>query len=205
MPFLILSAASVGFVILSAASAGFVILSAASVSERSRRIACGILFAILVFNGVAFGSTIDVSQLDADARAAGNMKALAVSIGDRIFSTVWPAQVTQVSANGVAGHVVVGVRISGVKFHASLTRVQFVSEVDRLVSLAFAAAPDAEEVDVWATVPVATSKGAVVAGDLAVPTSREVFTLAVRRGVDPSRTLAYWDKDWARSAFKHQS
>lgn len=154
---------------------------------------------------LALASTLDVSQLDADARAAGNMKALAVSVGDKIFSTIWPAQVTQVSANGVGGHVVIGVRLSGVKFHVGLTRPQFLGEIDRLVTLAFAAAPRAEEVDVWATVPVPTGKGAIVAGDLAVPTSRAVFTLAVPRGDNPSNLQPYWDKDWARSAFKHQS
>jgi hypothetical protein len=158
-----------------------------------------------VILSIALASALDVSQLDADARAAGNMKSLAESIGDRVFSTVWPAQVTQVSANGIEGHVVIGVRISGVKFHADITRAQFLGEVDRLVSLAFAAAPRAEEVDIWATVPIATQKGAIVTGDLAVPTYREVFTLAVRRGRDPSRLQPYWDKDWARSAFKHQS
>lgn len=154
---------------------------------------------------VALASTIDVSQLDANARAAGNMKAVAVEIGDRVFSTIWPAQVTQVSANGIAGHIVIGVRISGVKFHGSMTQAEFSNEVDRLVSIVFVTAPKAEEVDVWATVPVATDKGAVVAGDLAVPTSRQVFTLAVRRGDDPSRDPAFWDKDWTRAAFKHQS
>jgi hypothetical protein len=154
---------------------------------------------------IVLASALDVSQLDADARAAGNMKALAVSIGDRIFSTIWPAQVTQVSANGIAGHVVIGVRLSGVKFHAGMTRTQFLAEVDQLVSLTFTSAPQAEEVDVWATVPVATEKGAIVAGDLAVPTSRDVFTLAVRRGDNLSHVQPYWDKDWTRSAFKHQS
>ena len=51
-----------------------------------------------------------------------------------------------------------------------------------LIARAFAAAPAAEEVDLWVTVPIAVGKGLVVSGDLAVPTTRTVFTLSVRRG-----------------------
>lgn len=147
----------------------------------------------------------DVAELDASARAAGNMKALAVAIGDRVFATQWPAQVTQVAADGAGGHVVVGVRISGVKFHESLTRAQFLAEVDRLVELVFTSAPDVEEVDVWAAVPIRVPKGAIVSGDYAIPTSRAVFTVAVRRNRSPGAARIFWDEEWARSAFKQGS
>ncbi len=143
-----------------------------------------------------------IAELDADARATGNLKRLAENIGDRIFSIPWPAEVTQISANGITGHVVIGVRISGVKFHRELSRSEFVGEVDHLVSVAFADSPQAEEIDVWASVPIRVGRDVIVSGDLAVPTTRPVFTLVVRRGTDPSKARAFWDEDWARAAFK---
>jgi len=149
-----------------------------------------------------FATMPGIAELDATARATGNLKALAVRIGDRIFAAPWPAQVTQIAANGVDGHVIVGVRLSGVKFHHSLSRSDFEGEIARLVQLVFAQVPAVEEVDIWATVPIKVGKDLVVSGDLAVPTSRPVFTLAVRRGDDPTRALAFWDEDWARTAFK---
>ena len=143
-----------------------------------------------------------IAELDADARSAGNLKPLAERIGDRMFAAQWAAQVTQVSANGVDGHVIVGVRISGVKFHHALSRSEFESEVAHLIAVVFAQAPGVEEVDIWATVPIRVGKDVVVSGDLAIPTSRPVFTLSVRRGTDPARARAFWDEDWARVAFK---
>ncbi|MGH7737924.1 MAG: hypothetical protein ACREMP_08700 [Candidatus Tyrphobacter sp.] len=142
-----------------------------------------------------------VAQIDASARAAGNMKSMARRIGDRVFSAPWPAQVTQISANGVDGHIVVGVRISGVKFHHSLSRSAFEDEAYRLVDLVFAQAPGVAEVDLWASVPIRVGRDVVVSGDLAVPTTRPVFTIAVLRGTDPADARAFWDEDWARAAF----
>lgn len=143
-----------------------------------------------------------IAELDADARAAGNMKPLAERIGDRIFATPWPAEVQQVSANAAGGHVIVGVRLWGIKFHHPMTRSDFLGEVDRIVQTVFSAAPGVEEVDLWASVPIVVGRDVVVSGDLAVPTSRPVFTIAVRRGTDPSHARAFWDEDWARTAFK---
>ncbi len=163
-----------------------------------------LLLTALVTSAV-LASVSDVAELDASARATGNLKPLAVRIGDRLFAFEWPAQVTQVSANGIDGHVVVGVRISGVAFHRPLTKNDFTGEVDDLVSIVFQNAPRAEEVDVWATVPISVGKGAIVSGDLAVPTSRPVFTLSVLRGTDPSRARAFWDEDWEHAAFKQDS
>lgn len=63
-----------------------------------------------------------VADLDAVARAAGNRTDIAERIGRSIFVTQWPAEVNQVSANELDDHLIVGVRLWGVKFHRSLTR-----------------------------------------------------------------------------------
>jgi hypothetical protein len=152
-----------------------------------------------------------VADLDATARAVGNRRDLAEQIGKAIFSTRWSAEVSQVSANALGGHLIVGIRIWGVKFHAAITRDQFVAEVTALVERTFAAAPQTEEIDVWASVPIEVGRDVVVSGDLAKPTSRIVFSLTVRRGetadslrarLDGANESVFWDEAWARSAFK---
>jgi hypothetical protein len=161
-----------------------------------------VLALVLVLSLLPAVARADVAEFDASARAAGNMKRLAVAIGDRIFATQWPAEVAQVAADGVGGHVVVGVRIWGVKFHRPLTRAQFLAEVDSIVALVFAKAPRVEEVDVWAAVPIPVPRGAIVSGPYAIPTTRPVFTLVVRRGKNPATARTFWNEEWARSAFK---
>jgi len=160
--------------------------------------------------GLARAYAPTVAQLDAQARAVGNRRDLAEQIGDVIFATQWPAEVTQISANALAGHVIVGIRVLGVKFHATMTRDAFIDEAVRLVGDAFAAAPDAEEIDLWASIPISVGKGVVVSGDLAKPTSRTVFSLSVRRGESASAIRerieaagggAFWDSTWVRTAF----
>ena len=160
--------------------------------------------------GSASAYTPTVAQLDAEARAVGNRRDLAEQIGSVIFATHWPAEVTQISANALDGHVIVGVRVLGVKFHETMTRQAFVNEVVALVEQAFEAAPEAEEVDLWASVPISVAKGVIVSGDLAKPTSRTVFSLSVRRGetaaairtrVEGAAGGAFWDSTWTRTAF----
>ncbi len=150
-----------------------------------------------------------VDRTDAYARAAGNEKPLAVSIGRKLFMTEWPAQVLNVYADGVGSRTVAGLHLSGVHFHHALTRDQFISEVVALVERTFAAS-NVDEVDVWTTVPLRVGKDIVVAGDLAKPTSRTVFTLSVRRGERTSSFVrrirqgegVFWDQDWTRANFK---
>ncbi|HUY40052.1 MAG TPA: hypothetical protein VMV82_00580 [Candidatus Dormibacteraeota bacterium] len=166
------------------------------------RLFLAICLAVAFARAMAAAAIPGIAELDADARAAGNLKPLAIRIGDRLFATPWPAQVTQVSANGVDGHVVIGVRLSGTHFHRAMSRSDFADEVGRVVAEAFATAPGAEEVDIWASVPIVVGRDVIVSGDLAIPTTKPVFTLSVRRGTDPSRDRAYWDEDWARAAFK---
>lgn len=165
------------------------------------------LFASVCGAASAYAPT--VAQLDAEARAVGNRRDLAEQIGDVIFATHWPAEVTQISANALGGHVIVGVRLLGIKFHQTITRDAFIDEVVTLVGQALATAPQAEEVDVWASVPISVAKGVIVSGDLAKPTSRTVFSLSVRRGESPASIRArvvagngaFWDSAWARTAF----
>jgi hypothetical protein len=150
-----------------------------------------------------------VTELDAAARAAGNRRDVAQHIGDAIFAKHWPAEVSQIAANELDGHLIVGIRVLGVKFHHPLTRDQFAAEAVSLVESAFAAAPTVEEVDLWTSVPIGVSKGVVVSGDLAKPTSRTVFSVSVRRSESRSslqaRVLAgsngvFWDPAWTRTA-----
>jgi len=151
-----------------------------------------------------------VADLDAVARASGNRRDVAEHIGEAVFSTEWPAEVSHISANQLDSHLIVGVRIWGVKFHQPLTRDGFVDEVVGVVQRTFAAAPATEEIDVWASVPIVVGRDVVVSGDLAKPTSRMVFSLTVRRGEDAAKLRArivagdgvFWDQEWVRSAFK---
>ncbi len=116
----------------------------------------------------------------------------------------------QVAANQMGTHLVLGLRVNGVHFHRPLTREQFYEQIASLVGECFAAAPQAEEIDVWTTVPLNVGKGVIVAGDLAKPTSRTVFTLSARRGEAPAALEErlrggediFVDEEWARTAFK---
>ena len=158
---------------------------------------------------VLLAASPSVADLDAHSRAGGNRLDIARAVGEELFTTTWPAQVLQVTANGLDGHVVLGLRVSGVKFHDTMTRELFEREVTDLVQQAFLAAPGAEEVDVWVTVPLDVGKGVVVSGDLAKPTTRTVFTVSVRRNESPLSLAArlraganvFLDPEWARVAF----
>ena len=171
------------------------------------------LAALLLTTARAMGAVPTVAELDASQRAAGNRLDIATKIGRSVFRVGWAAQVTQISVNTVGTHTIVGIRLWGVKFHRPLTRAAFTGEIAALVGRAFAVAPEAEEVDVWASVPIAVGKGVVVSGDLAKPTTRTVFSLTVRRG-EPASSVArraergqgaFWDEEWAQTAFKKQS
>jgi hypothetical protein len=165
---------------------------------------------VAMFGSVAQAAIPSVADLDATARASGNRIDVATRIGESIFATTWPAQVSQVSANQMDRHLIVGIRLWGVKFHDEISRRDFVSEVTDLIARAYSAAP-AEEVDVWASVPIEVAKGEVVSGDLAVPTSRTVFSITSRRGDTEAEIEAraagsgegvFWDEEWVRTAFK---
>ena len=168
------------------------------------------LLAIVFAGNTATAYTPSVADLDAAARAVGNRRDLAQRIGESVFSVRWSAEVSQISANSLEGHLIVGIRILGVKFHQPLTQAQFESEVVTLVQKTFAAQPSTEEIDIWASVPIGVAKGEVVSGDLAKPTSRTVFSLTARRGETSQMLRAridrgdgvFWDPQWIRTAFK---
>jgi hypothetical protein len=175
------------------------------------RLVFGAALAIEIVRGAAAAYEPSVAQLDATARAAGNRRDVAQHIGASVFATLWPAEVSQISANALSGHLIVGIRVLGVKFHRPMTRDEFISEVVALVETSFAAAPATEEIDLWASVPLSVGKGAVVTGDLAKPTSRTVFSLSTRRNESAADLRArltagtdgvFWDAQWARFAFR---
>ncbi len=174
------------------------------------RIKGALTLALAVLPAIAFAKAPTVADLDAANRSAGNRKELAQRVGEAVFKTEWPAQIFRVSANSIGSHVVIGLGLYGVKFHRPMTKVDFSAEVADLVKRSFAAVPEAEEVDVWTVVPVSVGKGVVVSGDLAQPTTRTVFTVAVPRSDAPDvsatsllrRSGIYWDEEWARTAFE---
>jgi hypothetical protein len=165
----------------------------------------------LAANGTGWASAPSIADLDAAARASGNRIDVATRIGESVFGELWPAEVSQISANEIGKHLIVGVRIWGVKFHRPIGRTDFADEVVAVVGKVFAAAPDAEEVDVWASVPLEVGRGVVVSGDLAIPTVRTVFSFAAYRGESPDQIAArahaanspdvFWDEEWVRAAF----
>ena len=181
---------------------------------RSRiSLVAGVL-AFVAGTGLAGAYVPSVADLDASARAVGNRRDIAQKIGEAVFSTRWSAQVSQISANQLGSHLIVGIRIWGVKFHHPMTRAQFVDEVVSLTKMTFTAAPSVEEIDLWASVPISVAKGVIVSGDLAKPSSRTVFSLTVRRSESDASLRArlggasddvFWDAQWARSAFRQAS
>jgi hypothetical protein len=169
------------------------------------------ILALTAPSSIAFAYAPSVADLDAASRSVGNRRDIAQSIGRAIFRTQWPAEVNQVSANENDGHLILGIRIWGVKFHHPMTRADFVDEIVSLTSDIFSAAPDAEEIDFWAAVPIDVSKDEVVSGDLARPTSRTVFSLTVLRseGAQALHQRAmeegdgvFWDSQWTRDALR---
>ena len=170
------------------------------------------MLALTATSSVAVAYAPSVADLDAAARAVGNRRDIAQSIGRAIFRTQWPAEVNQVSANEMDGHLIVGIRVWGVKFHHPMTRADFVDEIVSLARNIFSAAPDAEEIDFWAAVPIDVRKDEVVSGDLARPTSRTVTPMPRispvaaaasqdGRAMEESEGV-FWDAQWARDAFR---
>ncbi|MBC5810592.1 MAG: hypothetical protein GIW95_07050 [Candidatus Eremiobacteraeota bacterium] len=141
-------------------------------------------------------------DLDAIARAAGNRKSEAIRIGRVLFAVRWPAQLVKIRVDGAGKHEIAGLTLSGIKFHEDLDRRGFLSEVELLIARTFASAA-VEEVDLWATVPIAYDLTQPVSGDLAVPTSRIVFAVTCRRSELGSLAMrlrtgdgVYWADDF---------
>ena len=99
--------------------------------------------------------------------------------------------------------------MSGVKFHRPLDVAAWNAEIAALVDEAFAAAPEVDEIDCWATVPLDAGKGTVVSGDAAQPTAATVFSITVPRAARRevrSRLAAgrgvFWDPAFRASLAK---
>jgi hypothetical protein len=118
---------------------------------------------------------------DAIARSVGSDQATARAIAFRIFARIEPLQVMKVRVDVVGTHHIAGIKLSGVKFHGSVDRKVFVSEIRRLAFDAMMAS-SVEEVDIEVTVPLSEQHGLTVAGDGQLPSDSTVFTVSVRRG-----------------------
>jgi hypothetical protein len=164
-------------------------------------------------SGVARAVEPSVANLDATVRAEGNRQDVATAIGKAIFAHVWPAQILKVEANSAGTDVVVGLHLSGVKFHSAMTKPDFAEEITSLTRECFEANPHIVEVDVWASVPLEVGKDVVVTGDLAKPTNRAVFSASILRPEADStlreRLLTdsdvFWDEDWVNTLFKEST
>jgi hypothetical protein len=115
------------------------------------------------------------------ARTQGNDLATARRVAAAVLAHERPAQILWVRCERVATHVDCGIIISGVKFHRALDVAGWNAEIADLVGEAYAAVPQLDEVDCWATVPLAVGRGTVVSGDYAQPTSATVFSITVPR------------------------
>jgi len=134
------------------------------------------------------GRTLDEQRAIARERAEGNDPALAERIGAALLNASFPEQLLKVRVLRVGDATVVGLMLSGVKFHAALTRKEFIADVGGMIDRAFDARPDVAEVDVWAVTPLEVQPAGVVSGDYAVPTTRTVFSAAVTRAQRESAT-----------------
>lgn len=137
----------------------------------------------------------------ARSRAEGNDVARAVALGEALLAKLWSAQLLKIRVDSIGNHHVAGIMLSGTKFHGRLDQDAFLREVRELV-VATLGDVSLEEVDIWAVVPVAVSKGALVSGPLGEPTTRTVFSATVRRReLDHLDTFlrskdVYWEVTW---------
>jgi len=109
----------------------------------------------------------------------------------------------------VGPHVDCGLTVSGVKFHRALDVRAWDDEIAALIEGAFAAVPEAGEIDCWATVPLDAGKGTVVSGDYAKPTAATVFSITVPRAGRghvrarlPGGAGVFWDPAFRASLSK---
>jgi hypothetical protein len=170
-----------------------------------RRAAAAVTLAALVgacAPAPARAATPTVVEVNAQARAAGNRRDEAIKIGRSLLATHGPAQVLKIRVDGIGPHLVAGIVLSGEKLREPVDAAGFLDQVIQIVDETFDAG-EVEEVDVWATVPIPVAPGAIVSGDLAVPTSRTVFSASVRRTARQTYAAhlragsgVYWSPDW---------
>lgn len=114
-------------------------------------------------------------------RSTGSDLVTARAITTALLARPLPAQVLRVRCERAGRHVDCGLVVSGVKFHRALDLAAWNDEIATIIERAFVAAPQAEEIDCWATVPLDAGKGVVVSGDYAKPTAATVFSITVPR------------------------
>ena len=131
----------------------------------------------------------------AHERIEGNDPAVAERIGISLLREEFREPFEKIRVVTVPAASVAGIMLSGSQLHGPVTPSQFEADARAMAALTLSSAPQVSEVDVWATVPQAVARGTVVAGDLAAPTDRTVFSIAVRRGALVAR--AYIDGAWA--------
>jgi hypothetical protein len=148
-----------------------------------------------------------------DPRIAGRSSGSDVGTARRIAAALLArplaAQLLRVRCERVGPHVDCGLVVSGTKFHRRLDVGAWNAEIASLVEGAYAAAPEVDEIDCWATVPLDAGKGTVVSGDYAKPTSANVFSITVPRAARGSvrarlaaGTGVFWDPAFRASLSK---
>jgi hypothetical protein len=142
-------------------------------------------------------------------RSSGSDVATARRIAAALLARPLAAQLLRVRCERVDRHVDCGLTVSGTKFHRALDVRAWDAEIAALIDGAFAAVPEVDEIDCWATVPLDAAKGTVVSGDYAKPSSATVFSITVpreRRGVVRARLASgagvFWDPAFRASLSK---
>lgn len=145
----------------------------------------------------------------AEARSTGSDHPTALRIASALLARPLAAQLLRVRCERVGRHVDCGLVLSGTHFHRTLDLRAWTGEVAGLVAGAYAAAPEADEIDLWATVPLDAGKGTVVSGDYAKPSAATVFSIAVpraERGAVAERLRSgrdvFWDPAFRASLSK---
>jgi hypothetical protein len=177
----------------------------------SRRAISALGAAALVAAFVILSSSKDALADDPRVvqRSTGGDLATARRIAAALLARPLPAQLLRVRCERSGAHVDCGLVVSGTKFHRALDLRAWEAEIAALIEGAYAAAPQADEIDCWATVPLDAGKGTVVSGDYAKPTSATVFSITVpraQRGSVRARLAAgtgvFWDPAFRASLSK---
>lgn len=176
---------------------------------RVARVVPVLLACVLVVSATCTARAEDARVLQ---RSSGGDVVTARRIAAVLLAHPLPAQLLRVRCERAGAHVDCGLIVSGTKFHRVLDLESWNAEIAALVAGAYAAAPEVDEVDCWATVPVDAGKGTIVSGDFAKPTSATVFSITVpraQRANVPQRLAGgrgiFWDPAFRGSLSKGTS
>jgi hypothetical protein len=180
------------------------------ISRRAiRALAAAALFALSCPFLADAAVPVPVGDPRVTGRTSGGDLATARRIAAALLARPLAAQLLRVRCERFAQHADCGLIVSGTKFHRRLDLAAWNAEMAALVEGAFAAAPQLDEVDCWATVPLNAGQGTVVSGDYAKPTAATVFSITVPRAAR-SRVRArlaggagvFWDPAFRASLSK---